>query len=116
MFDETVQKTFKALVGLFVVLLIVFTIFAIIRSEWQYITGSKGGQFGDGSNSKTSIIRNALKAIMLVMIFPLVMIIGIMSSNAILASLVKALNINTGSTFGAAMFNVASQSANKYKN
>ncbi|MBQ8425373.1 MAG: hypothetical protein IJX17_05075 [Clostridia bacterium] len=115
-FDETVQKTFKALVGLFVVLLIVFTIFAIIRSEWQYITGGKGGQFGDGSNSKTSIIRSALKAIMLVMVFPLIMIIGIMSSNAILASLVKALNINTGSTFGAAMFNVASQSANKYKN
>jgi len=116
-FDDTVQKTFKAMIGVFVVLLIVFTIFAIIRSEWQYLAGGgKGGQFGDGSNSKTAIIRNALKAIALVIMFPMVMIMGIISSNAILASLVKALNIDTGSTFGAAVFSIASQNANKYKN
>ena len=117
LYNDTVQKTFRALVGVFLVLLIIFTVFAIIRSEWQYITGSgKKGEFGDGSNSKTSIIRNAIKAIALVIIFPIMLILGIISSDAILASLVRALNIDTGSTFGQQIFNVSTQSANKYRN
>ena len=119
LYNDTVQKTFRALVGLSIVLLIIFTIFAIIKSEWAYITGGgggKGGQFGDGSNSKASIIRGAIKAIAMVIIFPLVLMMGIISSDAILASLVKALNIDTGSTFGAALFNSSTQNANKYRN
>ena len=112
LFNDTVQNVFRALCGVFIVLLIVFTIFAIIRSEWQYITGDN---FGDGKNSKTKIFREAMKAVAMVLIFPLVMIIGVISSNAILASLVKALSIDMGSTFGATLFYIGSQNANKYK-
>lgn len=116
LYNDTVQKTFRAIVGVSIVLLIIFTIFAIVRSEWQYITGGgKGGNFGDGQNSKGTIIRNALKAITLVVIFPMVLMMGIISSNAILASLVKALTIDTGSTFGQAIFNISAQNANKYR-
>lgn len=117
LYNETVQKTFRAIVGLSIVLLIIFTIFAIVRSEWQYISGGgkSSGNFGDGQNSKATIIRNSLKAIAMVIIFPMVLMFGIISSDAILASLVKALNIDTGSTFGQAIFNVSTQNANKYR-
>lgn len=112
LYDDTIQNVFRALCGVFVVLLIIFTIFAIIRSEWQYITGDG---FGDGKNSKVKIMRDAIKAIGLVLIFPLILMIGIISANAILASLVKALNIDMGTSFGSTLFYIGSQSANKYK-
>ncbi len=113
LFDDTVQRVFRAMIAIFAVLLILFTIVAIIRQEWQYITGEK---FGDGrSNSKASIIKNSLKAIALVLVFPLILGVGIISSNAILASLVKALNIDMASTFGGTIFYISTQSANKYR-
>ncbi len=118
LYNDTVQKTFRALCSVGLVLLIIFTIFAIIRSEWQYIAGGGDGrgQFGDGSNSKATVIRNAIKAIALVIVFPIILIFGIISSDAILASIVKALNIDTGSTFGATLFGISTQSANRYRN
>lgn len=113
LFNDTVQKVFRAIVVVFIILLIIFTIFAIIKNEWTYITGQS---FGDGkANSKSKIIRDALKAVAIVLIFPLVLSIGIISSNAILASLVNALSIDMSSTFGGKLFFVSSLSANKYK-
>ena len=116
-YNDTVQNVFRAMVGVFFVLLIIFTIYAIIKSEWEHITGgSNGGKFGDGtSNSKTKIFRNSLKAIALVLIFPIFLSIGIVSANAILASLIKALNIDTSSTLGGQLFQIGSQTANKYE-
>lgn len=113
LYNDTVQNVFRALCGVFIVLLIVFTIAAIIKSEWTYITGES---FGDGKgNSKSKIMVNSMKAIAWVLVFPLILIVGIISSNAILASLVKALSIDMGSTFGSTLFYIGSQSANKYK-
>lgn len=112
LYNDTIQRVFNTMVVVFVVLLIIFTIYAIIRSEWQYITGD---QFGSGSNSKMGILRSSMKAIALVLIFPLVLTIGIISSNAILASLVKALNIDMSSTFGGSLFLIGSKNANKYR-
>lgn len=113
LYNDTVQKVFQTMVALFVVLLIIFTIFQIIRSEWQYVTGNS---FGDGSgNSKASIFRAALKAILIVIIFPIMLMAGILSSNAILASIVKALNIDMGSTFGSTIFYISSKQANRYR-
>lgn len=114
LFDDTVQRVFRAMVAVFFVLLIIFTIVQIIRQEWQYITGEK---FGDGKgNSKTIILRNSIKAIAIVVLFPIILVVSIISSNAILASLVKALNIDMSSTFGATLFQISSQNASKYQN
>ena len=113
LYDETVQRVFRAMLGVFVVLLIIFTIYQIIKNEWTYITGES---FGDGkSNSKAKILRQALKAIAIVILFPIMLFVGIISSNAILASLVKALNIDMASTFGGSIFSISAQNANRYR-
>ncbi len=112
LYNETVQNVFRAMIGVFFLLLIVFTIFAIIKQEWTFATG--GFEGGDG-NSKVKILRNSMKAIALVLVFPLILVIGIISSNAILASLVNALSIDMKQTFGSTLFSIASQSANKYR-
>lgn len=113
LYDDTVQRVFRAMMGIFIVLLIIFTIYQIIKNEWTYITGES---FGDGkSNSKAKILRQALKAIVIVIMFPIMLFVGIISSNAILASLVKALNIDMASTFGGTIFSISTQNANRYK-
>lgn len=115
LYNDTVQKVFRAMVAIFFVLLIIITIYAIIKSEWEHIAG-KGGKFGDGvGNSKTKIFKNSIKAIVLVLIFPTILMVGVISSNAILASLIKALNIDTSSTLGGQLFQIGSQTANKYE-
>ena len=115
LYHDTVQYVFRAMVAIFFVLLIIFTIYSIVKSEWEHIAG-KGGKFGDGvGNSKNKIFKSSLKAIVTVLIFPLVLVIGVISANAILASLIKALNINTASTLGGQIFQIASQTASKYQ-
>ena len=112
LYNDTVQKVFRAMVGLFVVLLIIFTIYAIIKQEWKFATGASFGTKAE--NSKSTIIRNSIKAVAIVLIFPLILTVGIISSNAILASLVKALTGGNDS-FGNQLFSIAAQSANKYR-
>lgn len=112
LYNDMVQKVFRAMTAVFVVLLIIFTVVAIIRQEWGYITG---GNFGDGKNSKNAIILKSLKAIALVLVFPMILIVGVISSNAILASLVNALNIDMASTFGGSIFSIAAQTGSRYR-
>ncbi len=112
LYNDMVQKVFRAMTAVFVVLLIIFTVVAIIKQEWGYITG---GNFGDGKNSKNAIILKSLKAIALVLVFPMILMIGVISSNAILASLVNALNIDMASTFGGSIFSIAAQTGSRYR-
>ncbi len=112
LYNDTIQKVFNTMLAVFAVLLIIFTVYAIIKSEWQYVTGKN---FGDGTNSKAQIITNALKAIAMVLVFPLTLTLGIISSNAILASIYKALNIDMASTFGGTLFLIGSKNANRYR-
>ena len=110
LYNDTVQRVFRAMVGVFIILTIVFVIFAIVRTEWKYATGD-----GKGGNSKMQIFRSSFKSLILVLIFPLVLTLGIISSNAILASLVGALNLDMAQTFGGTLFSIAAESANKYR-
>lgn len=110
LYADSVQKVFRALCALFIVLLIVFTIFQIIKSEWDFMTGD-----GKNGNSKNAIFRSSFKAILLVIIFPIVLVMGIVSSNAILASIIKAVGVDMAETFGGKIFAISAQPANKYR-
>lgn len=113
LYNDTVQKVFRALMAVFFVLLIIFTIYAIVRQEWKYITGK---EFGNGAgNSKGQIFRESIKAIALVIILPIILMAGIISANAILASLIKALQIDTSSTLGGQLFEIGALNANRYE-
>ncbi len=110
LYNDTVQDVFRAMVGVFILLLVIFVIFSIVKSEWKYATGD-----GKSGNSKIQIFRDSFKAFLLVLVFPLVLTLGIISSNAILASLVGALNLNMSSTFGGTLFSIAAEQGNKYR-
>ena len=110
LYADSIQKVFRALCALFLILLIIFTIFAIVKSEWDYMVGD-----GSKGNSKAAVMRSMMKSIVLVAVFPILLIMGIVSSNAILASIIKAVGVDMAETFGGKIFSIAAKSANKHR-
>lgn len=112
LFSDPVQRVLRLMTGVFAVLLIVFTIVAIIKSEYEYVTNN---DVDKASNSKTGIFRTALKSIFLVIIMPILLIMGILASNAILSSLVNAFNLDNRQTLGSQIFTVSAYEGNRYR-
>jgi len=111
LFNENVQRAFRYMVVIFVVLLIVFTIIAIVKNEYSMATSTDS----KASNSKKGILATALKSLLMVVLIPMMLFLGIMSSNAILTSLVNALNVNNDLSIGSQIFSVSAYTANRYR-
>lgn len=109
--DDAVIKVFKYMLGIFFVLLIVFTIIAIIKNEYAYVTA---GDMTKASNNKMDVIKHTFKALMLVFLIPVLIIFGVLASNAVLASIINAIN-GTKTTFGGQIFSASAYNANKYR-
>lgn len=110
LFNPSVQRIFRLLLGVFAVLLIVFTIVAIVKNEYVFATGDT-----KNSTSIYNILKRSLKAIVLVIIMPVLLIMGILASNAILTSLVNAFNVNNSLTLGSQIFVASAYDANKFR-
>ncbi len=108
LFSDTVVTVFKAVVSIFFVLLILFTIIAIIKNEYA------GATSGEPQDHKKSIY-TALKAILTVVLVPVMLVGGIICSNAILAGLAKAFSLGSSLTMGGQIFVVSSYDANDYR-
>ena len=111
LYNDQVQRVFRIMLGVFVVLLIIFTIVAIVKSEYNYASSEDG----KGSNDNKGIMVRSLKAIVLVILMPIMIVMGILASNAILTSLVNAFNINNKLTMGSQIFTASAYDANKYR-
>ena len=77
--NETVLKVFKYMIGISIVLVIIFTIYAIIKSEYSYAAGDKDGD----TVNIGRILKRSLKSLFTMGMFPLVMILGVVLVNAI---------------------------------
>lgn len=110
LFSEPVQTAFRYMIVVFVVLVIVFTIIAIIKSEYDVAAT------GDiKKSSKVPHMRAALRSIAIVVLVPIMLILGILSSNAILSSLVNALNVSNDLTIGSQIFTVSAYGSSRYR-
>ncbi len=108
-FNENVLRIIRNLIIFGIVLLILFSIFAIIKSEYDYVT-----QHSD--NSKGKILSNAMKSLFLMIFVPVVAIGSIIMSNAILKSLYLATSGgNTSMSMGTQIFLASSYDANAYR-
>lgn len=109
---ETFVKTFKAIVGVSIVLMIVFTIIAIVRQETANITSAKPSS---SQNEKGPIMMKLLRGIMSIIVLPIAMIIIIGGVNAVLTSFSVALNGGRTSSIAANILSLSSYDANKYR-
>ena len=111
LYSSEVQRVFKALIIIGAVLLIIFTIIAVVQSEYKTAQGDDDA-FKKG---KAFVLKRALTAVTLMIFVPIMTIVGILASNAVLASLTKTLNANTTLTFGGQIFVASSYDASRYR-
>lgn len=109
--SEPVLKAFTWVLIAAIVLLIGFTILAIIRSEYKTATNGE-----DNSASKSRIYKRVIKALGAMVMFPMVLLAVIILVNAILASVLKAFNANPRATVGSNIFIASAYNANNYRN
>lgn len=109
-FIGTFTKTFRAIVAVSIVLLIIFTIFAIIRQE--YANATSGGTQG---NDKKPIIMGLFRKMMYIALLPLTMIFIITGVNSILTAFSRAMKGSVDMTIAAQMLSVATYDSNKYR-
>lgn len=108
-FNENVLRIIRNLIIFGIVLLIIFSIIAIIKSEYDYVTQNS-------DNSKGKILANTMKSLFLMVLVPVVAIGSIIMSNAILKSLYLATSGgNTTMSMGTQIFIASSYDANAYR-
>lgn len=103
--SPTVQNVFWSLLILAVVLLVVFTIVAIIKSETKSINDKN-------AKTKNMIFASAVKSLVNFFMVPVIAILGIFMGNALLKSLDKATNSNS-STISGMLFTACAYNANR---
>lgn len=109
--SETVLTVFKYVCGISLVLLIIFTCFTLIKSEVQFAIEKRE------SNDKGRILLRTLRSLFIMLIFPAMLILGIVSTNAILAgfnSIMMGGDSNTN--LASQIFIATSYEANNYRN
>lgn len=108
-FNENVVKIIRNLLIFSIVLLILFSIFAILKSEFDYATGRE-------ARGTKNIIVNALRSLFLMALVPLVAIGSIIMSNAILKSLYMVTSGgNANLSMGTQIFIASTYDANAYR-
>ncbi len=108
--DDVTIKVFTTLLIIAIVLVIVFTIMAIIRAEYITATGE------DNAGAKSRIFKRVIKSLGAMLLFPCVLLASIILINAILASLMTAFNPNPNATVGSNIFIASAYNANNYRN
>ncbi len=109
-YSDAVQRAFRSMIVVAIVLLIVFSIIAIIKSEYDVAANGNSK-----ASSKVPIMRTALKSLLTVFLIPILLVMGVLASNAILTGIVNALNVNNDLTLGSQIFSVSAYSANRYR-
>ena len=106
-FSDTVLNIVKYIFILGIVLIIVFSIIAIIKTEYSDVTG--------GDNSKKHVLVNALKSCFLMIIVPVLFVFSIIFSNAILSALYMATAGGQDISVGTYIWQASTYQANAYR-
>ena len=104
-----IARIVRQLIGMAIVLIIVFTVIAIIRNQYNAI---KSGQADGGP---MPVLRTAFKALLVMVVTPMITIVGIVASNLLLKSLYNATNVSGSVSMGAKVFSISSNTSNLYR-
>ena len=105
--SESVTKILRNLFVIVIVLLVVFSIIAIVKGQW--------GSLKNGPTSVVPVLKNMVKTILLLFLTPVIALMGIAATNIILKSLYNATNPTNSATISTRIFSTASGQANAYR-
>lgn len=108
--SDTVLNLFGKICIIAGLLLMIFCIFSIVRENYKIAMGDevKG-------NPATNALKKAIKSIFLCFLVPFLLIVGILGSNVILASVCAAIRGNNDLTVGGVIFTTSAYEANRYR-
>ena len=106
---------FRAILAAAIILLIVFTIIAIIKQEWQTANEGFEGKKNKSPNDKTGIIMRSFRGILAMFALPLTMMLIIGGFNAILTSFNNAIAYESDVTIAGQVLATSTYDANKYR-
>lgn len=107
--SNMVTKIIRDLIVIALVLIIVFSIFAVIKTQFDSVKNGK-------AESSLKVLKSTFKAILLLILTPMLAIFGIITSNLILQALYMATNTGRSSSLGTQVFLAAATPANNYRN
>lgn len=108
-FSDVVQKVMVSMFALSAVLLIIFTIIAIVKNIWASATDEKDKPVGQ-------IIAKSLRAVFVMIMVPVMVVFGIIFSNVILVSILNTMTPDAGNlSIGGEIFTASSHEANQYR-
>lgn len=109
--NDVVIDIFKTIFVLGLVLLVIFSILALIKQNYESAT-TEGG---DGVKKPMDVLKRAGKAIFMCLLVPFLLIFGILGSNAVLASICNSIKGDNDLTIGGLIFTASSYEANKFR-
>lgn len=114
-FLSTLVQTFKAVLAVAIVLLLIFTIYAIIKQEFDYATTGMGaGKTKD--NNKSEILKGIFTKLMTMLLLPISMIFVLYGMSSVLSSFSRALAGNSeNSTVAMNLLMSANYDSNRYR-
>ncbi|MBQ7578935.1 MAG: hypothetical protein IJT25_00140 [Clostridia bacterium] len=108
LFNETVLKVVRYMIVVGIILIIIFSIFAIVKSEYDNAVGNNG-------NSKSRILVSALKSLFMMVLVPLIAIVAIIFSNALLSSVYRATTGSQNVSISTYVWQASTYNANAYR-
>jgi hypothetical protein len=115
-FLSVLVDTFKAILAVAIVLLLIFSIYAIIKQEFQYAVGGFGADGKVKNNEKWKIIKNILIKIMSMLLLPITMVFLIAGVNSILTAFNRAMKGDVeSSTVASSLLASSMYSGNRYR-
>lgn len=105
----TLKILYRLVIYSFLLLLLI-TIFAIVMNQWKNATKSEDNKF-------TTVLKKSVESIFMMFVVPFLVIVGIVASNVVLASVVSAVNPDKNSRFsiGATIFASSTYQASWYR-
>ncbi len=105
--DPTVQNTFFAVLGFSIVMLVIFTIIAMVKAEFTIDTKTA---------AKGPILARSFKAILQFFIVPVFVLIGVVASNALTKTVWAFTTGSDNASISATCFKVGAYNANRARN
>lgn len=113
-FNEKILTIMFVMLGLALVLILVFAIIGIIKSEYMFATDQLDIK-KEKKNSSSKTISRSLASVFLLIFTPVILFVSIIFSTAILNSVNNALTGGKNYTFGGQIFASSSYDANRYR-
>ena len=105
---DTITPIIRNLIGLAIFMIIIFTIIALIKSQFEALNGKKPNYIMD-------VLKKTIKAFVLLLLTPMFVILGIVGSDLLLQSLYRATNANGGTSIGTQIFSASAANANNFR-